>query len=62
MVLHQHVIDVYFHVMSNLVTKDFVDELLVGGSSILQAEEYNFVAVQPLVSDEHHLLLFSGAI
>ena len=43
--LDQHVINICFNVPSELVLEDFLDELLVGCFSVLQAEGYHLVTV-----------------
>ena len=49
----KHVIHViHLHVLADLLFEDFVDELLVGRTHILQAEGYNLVVKKTLVSDK----------
>ncbi|KAF5819201.1 hypothetical protein HanXRQr2_Chr02g0075001 [Helianthus annuus] len=51
---HQ-VIDISFHVSSNLAFEGFIDEPLVSGSSVLEAKRHFLVAENALVGVESRL-------
>ena len=55
--LHQHVIYIYFHILSDLYFEDLIDEPLVGGSGVFQTEGHYFVAVYALIGYEGCMLL-----
>lgn len=54
--LHQHIIDIDFHVMTNPVFEDLFDKMLVIDSRILQAEGHDYAVVHLSVGDEGCLL------
>lgn len=54
---YQHVININFYIMANLVAKNFVDEVLVSGFRVLQTKRHDLITVQPLVCNELYLLL-----
>jgi len=55
--LHQHVIDVYLHGISNLIFDHTIDHPLEGGSRILQFEGHDLVAEDYPTSYESSLVL-----
>ena len=55
-----HVIDVYFHVPSDLVGEHLVHHPLVGCPCILQPEWHDFVEVNSSVYDECCMFLVFG--
>ena len=48
----QQVIDVRLHVAADLVPEDFVHQALVGGTSVLQPEWHDPIAIQAMFGDE----------
>lgn len=42
---HQHIIDIELHIIVDLVLEDFVDEVLISSSYILQAKVHDLVVV-----------------
>ena len=57
----EHIIDVHFHVLLNLLAEYLVYQFLVRGSCVLQTKRYDLVAVEPLADDEGcFFLIFLG--
>ena len=56
--LNEHVVYVNFHGVSKVVSKHFVDQLLVGYTCILQTKRCDRVAEDAPFSDEYSILLF----
>lgn len=50
--LYQHIINIYFNILANLIFKDLVNEILICGSYILQVKWHHFIVVEPLVYDK----------
>lgn len=53
--LDQHIIYVDFYVMTNLVFKDFIHQLLIDHSYILQIKRHHFVIEQTTVNNKSYL-------
>ena len=59
--LDEHIVDVHFHVLPNLLAEHLVYQSLVRGSCVLQTKRHDPEAVEPLVGDEGYLfLIFLG--
>ena len=54
---YQHVIHVYFYILSYLQTKHMIDQPLIGCPRVLQSEGHYFEAKHALTGDEGCLLL-----
>ena len=59
---HYHVVDVSFHVPSQLDLEDLSDQLLISGPSILETEGHNFVIVGAICSNKGHVVSSLGFI
>jgi hypothetical protein len=55
--LHQHILDVYFYILPNLIVKHPVHQSLVGCPYILQTERHKSITKDSFASDEARLLL-----
>ena len=55
--LDEHVVDVYFHGLAEMVSEHLVNEPLVHGTSVLEPEGHDFVAEDALLHDKGGLFL-----
>lgn len=54
---HQHIINIYFHGLPNLLRKHLVHQSLIYGPYVFEAKRHYFIVVKFHVGDEGGVLL-----